>query len=173
MDPEASKETEIDGQISLHHILAITLTPETVIAPNSNEEQLPLRKSSKRPFAMMSIYISSVFGTYVFYNFCSVLSRRRLGTPFLPLVFFATNIIQAQNWRITFASFVMLLLSTREGSSSYLNMLSRRKNGSQRVNLVGRDAKRSGSEDPILACECLYAFDLQTHLDQHIVAGAA
>jgi hypothetical protein len=72
MDPRASEETEIDGQISLYHTLAITtLMPETAIAPNSSEEQLPPRKSSKRSFAMMSIYISSVFGTYVFYNFCS------------------------------------------------------------------------------------------------------
>jgi hypothetical protein len=27
------------------------------------------------------------------------------------------------------------------------------------VNLVGRDAKRSGSEDPILTCKCLYVVD--------------
>jgi hypothetical protein len=74
MDPKASKETEIDRQISVHHVLVITLMPATAITPNSNEEQLPPRKSSKRPFATMtSIYISSVFGTYIFYNFCSVL----------------------------------------------------------------------------------------------------
>jgi hypothetical protein len=77
MDPEASKETEIDRQISVHHVLVVTLMTETAIAPNSNEEQLPLRKSSKKPFATMSIYISSVFGTYIFYNFCSVFSSRR------------------------------------------------------------------------------------------------
>jgi hypothetical protein len=74
-------------------------------------------------------------------------------------VFFATKIIQAHHWRRTFVSFVMLLLSTREGSSSYLNMSSRRKNGSHQVNLVRQDVKRSGSEDPILPCECLYAVD--------------
>ena len=88
------------------------------------------------------------------------------------MVFFATNIIQAQNWQTISVSFVMLLLSTSEGLSSYLNILLRRKNVFHLANLVGRNAKRSGFEDSILTCESLYAVDLYKYRPAYSGGGS-
>jgi hypothetical protein len=62
-DPGASKDIQIVRQISFHRMLVVTLTTETERIQDSEEEQLPLRKSSKKRFATMSMYISLVFGT--------------------------------------------------------------------------------------------------------------
>jgi hypothetical protein len=62
-DPGASKDIQIVRQISFYRILVVTLTTETERIQDSEEEQLPLRKSSKKRFATMSMYISLVFGT--------------------------------------------------------------------------------------------------------------
>ena len=62
MDREASNEIPIDRQILQCRTLVVALIPEEVITPM--EKKLQPRTSLKKPFAMMSIYISSVFGTH-------------------------------------------------------------------------------------------------------------
>ena len=57
---------------------AVTLTTETASIQVSEEEQLQLRKSSKKRFATMSIYISLVYGTHDFYEFCGAVPHRFL-----------------------------------------------------------------------------------------------
>ena len=55
-------------------MLVVALTPEKVIIPvEKGLLPRPLR-NLKKPFAMMSIYILSVFGTQVFCNFRSALN---------------------------------------------------------------------------------------------------
>ena len=79
MDPDASIETEIDRQISLHHIsMAITLIPEPAIAPISSEENYHCERVQKGllprcqcSFRRCLVRISSTI--YVL-----LLSRRRL-----------------------------------------------------------------------------------------------
>jgi hypothetical protein len=72
MDPKTSEEMLIDRQILLHHMLVITLMPKEGISPN--KEKLLPRESLKEPFATMSTYILSVFGTHIFCNSCSALN---------------------------------------------------------------------------------------------------
>ena len=80
MDPESSKEIPVDRQILPLCMLVITLMPDKVSTPNKTpkEKKLRLRMSLKRPFAMMSTYILSVFGARVTSDFWSALTR-----PFL------------------------------------------------------------------------------------------
>ena len=56
----------------------VTLTTETASIQDSEEEQLQLRKSSKKRFVTMSIYISLVFGTHDFCDFCAAGPQRCL-----------------------------------------------------------------------------------------------
>ena len=64
MDPEASKEIPIDRQILRRRILVVALIPEKVITHMEKKPQP--RMSLKKPSAMVSIYISSEFGTRLF-----------------------------------------------------------------------------------------------------------
>ena len=76
MDPETSKEIPIDRQILRRHMLVVALIPEKVIT--LMEKKLQPRKSLKKPSAMMSIYISLVFGTHLFCNLSSPLTSQCL-----------------------------------------------------------------------------------------------
>ena len=79
MDPESSKEIPVDRQIFPLYMLAVTLMPDKVSTKKTpKEKKLRPRMSLKRPFAMMSIYISSASGARVSSDLRSALTR-----PFL------------------------------------------------------------------------------------------
>ena len=69
-DLETSKDIPIVRQISFHRMLVVTLTTEIANTQDSEDKKLQLRKSSKKRFATMSKYISLVFGTHDFCDFC-------------------------------------------------------------------------------------------------------
>ena len=74
-DPETSKEIPIDRQILRRHVLVVELIPGKVITLMEKiQKNLQPQRSLKKPFVMMSIYISSEFGTHLFCNSSSPLT---------------------------------------------------------------------------------------------------